>query len=243
MNAGFLSIALSLPLTVMATPEAGCLARLWKPMAMVMGDSGFAVVYYGDEGGRLHRLEDRGGGLRETRQIGVSAAVRAVAAADVDALGRIEIVVATADGQLAIYDGETMAAVWRCQDETFPAITAMAVANVDQDSPQEILLLSGGRLVVFDGATHFKEWTSPELTTAYDLLVADVDGDGELEITLSSGVVLSTVFFQVKWDAGEPFGRELFLIDLAGDQTPELVARTDTGGIRVFSIKDRRELW
>ncbi|MBN1425575.1 hypothetical protein JXA88_13555 [Candidatus Fermentibacteria bacterium] len=243
MNAGFLCIAVSLPLTLTAASDTHCLPRLWEPMAMVADDSGRVTLYYGDEGGRLHRLDDKGSGFRETKQVGVSAAVRALAAADLDGLGGIDIVIATSDGQLAVYDGETLASLWRSQDETYPSITALVVANVDQDPQLEILLLTGGRLVIVDGANHFKEWTSADATTATDCLVADVDGDGELEIVLSSGIVLSTVFFQAEWDLGESFGRELFLLDIEGDETPELVARSETGGMRIFSLKDRREIW
>ncbi|MCU0611957.1 MAG: hypothetical protein MUE60_09240 [Candidatus Eisenbacteria bacterium] len=226
-----------------AAPEAECLASLLEPVAIVTDDSGDVVMYYGDDGGRLHRLEGTPGALRETKQVGVPSSVRAIGAADLDGRGAIEVVVVTDDGQLSIYDGLSLGAVWRSSDDRYSRPLAMAVANVDQDPPLEILLLADERLVIYDGSTHFKEWTSPEVITATDLLVADVDGDGEVEIVLSSGVVLSTVFFQTEWDAGEPFGRELFLLDMEGDSTPEIVARGETGTLRIFSVKDRREIW
>lgn len=223
--------------------DAACLANLVEPVCSVHDDSGHAVVYYGDDGGRLHRLDDRAGALRETKQVGVTAAVRAVRAADLDGKGSTEVVIVTTDGELSIYDGVSLGVIWRSHDERFATVHALEVANVDQDPPLEIIIVADERLVIYDGATHFKEWTSPEVTTATDLIVADVDGDDELEIVLSSGIVLSTVFFQTEWDAGEPFGREMFLMDIQGDPTPEILGKSDGGTLRVFSIKDRREVW
>ncbi len=236
------SLAVAWSLNPVST-DMGCLASLLKTIAVVEDDSGKLVSYYGDDGGRLHRLELRDGLPRETAQVGIPSAARCVAAADVDGNGTIEVVVAGTNGQFLIYHGTALATLWRGQEERYSQILAMAVANVDQDPALEILLLADGRLVVYDGSTHFKEWTSPEPTTASDLLVADVDGDGEVEIVLSSGVVLSMVFFQTKWDSGEEFGRELFLADVTGDGTPEILARTDGGTLRIFSAKERREVW
>ena len=237
------SILLSLAPTVPAAAEEECLAALLEPVAVASDDSGHVIMYYGDDGGRLHRLENRTGLLRETKQVGVPSSVRAIGAADLDGNGTTEVAVLTSDGQLSIYDGNSLGSLWRSQDGNYTTVVALAVADVDQDPPLEILLLADEHLVIYDGSTHFKEWTSTEPTTATDLLVADADGDGETEIVLSSGVVLSTVFFQTEWDAGEPFGRELFLLDMEGDVTPEILARSENGTLRVFSVKDRREIW
>jgi hypothetical protein len=220
-----------------------CLSEFLDSMDAVATDSGTQLVFYGGEGGRIHRLEERDGELTDVNEVGVPAAVRALSAADLDGNGELELVVFTSDGQLAIHDGASLEAVWRDQDETFASIEALRVANVDQDPPLEILLLADRKLVIYDGSTHFKEWESSEETSATDLLVADVDGDEEDEIVLSSGNVLSTVFFQVEWEAGESFGQELFLIDLDKDGIPEILGRQAYGGLRVFSVRRHEELW
>jgi hypothetical protein len=220
-----------------------CLSEFLDSMDAIETESGTRLIFYGGEGGRVHRLEEEDGMFTDVHEVGVPAAVRALSAADLDGNGDLELVVFTSDGQLAIHDGASLQALWRNQDETFTSIEALRVANVDQDPPLEILLLADSKLVIYDGSTHFKEWESSEAISATDLLVADVDGDEENEIVLSSGSVLSTVFFQMEWEAGESFGQELFLIDLDNDGIPEILGRQAYGGLRVFSVRRHEELW
>ncbi len=220
-----------------------CLSHLLDTVDIVTDESGGTWVYYGGESGRLHLLEKKGGELSEVNEVGVPAAIRALEVADLDGDGTLEVVLVTTDGQLGIYHGQSLEAKWRNQDESFASVSAMTIANVDQDAPLEILLLADGHLVIYDGSTRFKEWESPEETDATDFIVADVDGDEENEIVLSSGIVLSTIFFQIEWEAGESFGRELFLIDIDGDGSPEIAGRQNNGGLRIFSVKEHREIW
>lgn len=220
-----------------------CLSELFDSMDAIETEAGTQLVFYGGERGRIHRLEEQNGEFTDVNEVGVPAAVRALAAADLDGNGELELVVFTSDGQLAIHDGASLEAIWRNQDESFASIEALRVANVDQDSPLEILLLADSKLVIYDGSTHFKEWESSDETLATDLVVADVDGDEEDEIVLSSGNVLSTVFFQMEWEAGESFGQELFLMDLDNDGIPEILGRQAHGGLRVFSVKRHEEIW
>jgi hypothetical protein len=220
-----------------------CLSEFLDSVDAIETEEGTRLVFYGGEGGRIHRLEEQDGEFTDVNEVGVPAAVRALAAADLDANGELELVVVTSDGQLAIHDGNSLEAIWRNQDERFASVEVLRVANVDQDPPLEILVLADSKLVIYDGSTRFKEWESPDETSATDLLVADVDGDEEDEIVLSTGNVLSTVFFQTEWEAGESFGQDLFLIDIDSDGIPEIAGRQSYGGLRVFSVKRHEELW
>ncbi len=225
------------------TGASGCLSRILKCMDVVQLGDDSTYVFYGDEGGHLHILLEKNGTLTEINEIGIPSAVVGLVAADIEGTGDLQLVIVTTDGQVAIHHGESLEALWRNQDQLYSSISAMAVAQVDQDPPLEILLIADEHLVIYDGSTRFKEWTSPNEMAASDLLVADVDGDDEAEIVLSSGVILSTVFFQVEWEAGEPFGKELFLFDLDNDGIPEIIAKQENGTIRIYNAREQRERW
>lgn len=237
------SVALVLCSLLGAQVDAPCAALVLSTWTSWADGEGRTVFYYGDQGGRVHRLEARPEGLRETAQVGLNAGVKALVAADLDGDGTIEVAVATTDGRLSVLHGETLGLTWRTHEERYGKIEALAVANVDQDPPLEVVLLADDRMVIYDGLTRFKEWTSPQTIRATDMAVGDVDGDGEVELVLSSGVIMSTVFFHTEWDVGEPFGQEVFLVDLDGDGRPEIVGKGVDGTIRVFSGRERRELW
>lgn len=206
-------------------------------------EEGHTYVYFGGEGGRLYLMEKTDNGLSEVTEIGVPGTIRHLRVADLNADGRYEVVITSNTGELEIRDGMTLESLWEQRDEDFSVITSMSIGNVDQDTSMEIVILADEHLYVYDGETRFKEWQSSESMEASDILIGDVDGDEENEIVLSSGLVISSGFYQIEWSAGTTFGDQLYLFDVNNDGVPEIFARQADGRVRVFNARIQMELW
>jgi hypothetical protein len=239
-------------LIVLASLQAAVAELTPDDLAMVfesavlleLGEDRREGLAYGDASGRLHLLERRDGRLSQVIAVAVSgSAIVGLAADDLEGDGQVEIVACTQDGQLFIYSARNLELLWRSPEDLFSSITALAVAQLDADPAKEIVLAADGILVVLDGFTRFEEWRSTEDMEATDLLVADVDGDDELEIVTSSGVIVSAGFFQVEWRSPDPLGRRLRTFDLDGDGVPEVAAESQEGSLRLFNLKLRQEIW
>jgi hypothetical protein len=225
------------------TPEELVL-RFQSAASLKMGEEQREGLAYGDASGRLHLMERRDGKLTQVFEVAVSGSpILGVAADDLEGDGQWDVVVYTQDGELSIYGTRNLELMWRSPEDLFHTITAMAVAQLDDDAALEIVLAADGTLVVLDGFTRFEEWRSTEDVEASDLLVADVDGDRELEIVTSSGVVVSAGFFQVEWRSPDPLGWRLAPLDLDGDGVPEVVAESQDGALRFFNLRQRQEIW
>ena len=90
----------------------------------------------------------------------------------------------------------------------------VAIGNIDSDPALEVLVGSGsGQVFAFDGVTRALDWTSPVLDKLpISIGVADLDGDGEMEIAVSTGnpgeVRLA--------DSGEGAEGSLYIFDRSG---------------------------
>ena len=225
------------------TPEELVL-RFQSAVSLKMGEEQIEGLAYGDASGRLHLMRESEGSLAPVLEVAVSGSpILGVAADDLEGDGQWDVVVYTQDGELSIYGTRNLELMWRSPEDLFHTITAMAVAQLDDDAALEIVLAADGTLVVLDGFTRFEEWRSTEDIEATDLLVADVDGDRELEIVTSSGVVVSAGFFQVEWRSPDPLGWRLAPLDLDGDGVPEVVAESQDGALRFFDLRQRQEIW
>jgi hypothetical protein len=231
------------PAVAELTPDG--LAMVFESAVLLeLGEERREGLAYGDASGRLHLLEKRDGKLSQVIAVAVSGtSILGLAAEDLEGDGQVEIVACTPDGQIFIYSAKNLELLWRSPEELFSSITAMAVAQLDADPAMEIVVGADGTLVVLDGFTRFEEWRSTEDIEATDILVADVDGDDELEIVTSSGVVVSAGFFQVEWRSPDPLGWQLRSFDLDGDGVPEVVAESREGYLRLFNLKLRQEIW
>jgi uncharacterized repeat protein (TIGR01451 family) len=161
---------------------------------------------------------------------------------DLDADGDREIVAAAASGYYELRywyiasrrpDG-SYEQDWS-SDEYPDPITSLAVAQVDGDAALEVVLGSGGQVLVYDGATRQLQysWASPALAVT-GLTVADVDGDGVREAVFcdddfyTDTLYVYTLATGTQELAAPGYGcRDLAVGNVDADPSPEIVIAQD----------------
>lgn len=112
---------------------------------------------------------------------------RQVLAADIDADGRDELIVAENTDAVRAFDVELQLQKWEIP---IFDVGSARVADIDQDGAQEILVGDGqwGGVHAFDPVTLAEEWAveSPDAGVS-QIAVVDVDGDGDLELVWGAG--------------------------------------------------------
>ncbi|MEW6752438.1 MAG: hypothetical protein AB1505_15850 [Candidatus Latescibacterota bacterium] len=226
-----------LPCTWGALHELGSIRKLPSRQGAA------ARLVMGDAQGLLHVLEERGPGFEEVwRSAYLEGAVSGVCVADVNVDDLLEIVVFTDRGRIHYFDAADYHVLWSSPPTAYARFSAHTVANVDDDPQPEFVLCTAGRLVVYDGHEHYEQWRSEEANLATtDILVANVDGDEDLEIVLNDGYVFSARFRNLEWQSPEPFGERLGVLDLDGDGVLEVVGEFNGRFLRVFDIDLRRQ--
>lgn len=123
----------------------------------------------------------------------------AVGAADVDGHGTLEEILYAAetsdsgygDGLYFVHDAATKALEYQSPEPTgldWTGLWRIRTADVDDDPQREIFFTTSrlytGILICQDGLTHAEQWrvTTPDGLAFRSLQIADVDGDGTLEV-------------------------------------------------------------
>jgi hypothetical protein len=173
-----------------------------------------------------------------------SASINRIAVADVDVSGIGEIYVGLSNRNVHVYDGLTLEEI-----SSFTAdgtIRALAVADVDGDSSQEIVTSDGSRIYVYSALSFTLEWAS----TAYgggDLAVGNVDADPAPEIVTTTngghGYVLDGASHVLEWDYIDSFGNIVELGDIDNDGMAEIVGAATWYKITVFDADIRTPKW
>jgi hypothetical protein len=178
--------------------------------------------------------------------------VNGVRIADVDQDGETEFVIATSntyDGLVQVYNGRTHAL--EGQSATYygePFIT-LEVADVDGDGAKEVVVGTnvahsgavGAHLIVLNGTTLAEEWKSPSLTDGWvavsDIDIADVDGDGKLEMLAAVGgnrvYAIDGVTHQYDWLEALP-ASTIGAFDLNADGQQEILVGQSDGMVGVY---------
>ena len=209
-------------------------------------------IIYGDRLGLIHAVRFENGRFQEAW---VSPTLRGpiseVFLEDVTADGKLEIVAYTELGEIIIFSAQDYKEIWRSTDDEFDTISAMVLANVDDDPQMEMIFTAesvadvsgyrttsrGGspedaersreqeisRLYVYDSLFTFREWSTEQGLTGTSIVVADLDDDGILEIALNSGFIVDASFQRVEWRWPDGFGERIGYADLDGDGIPELI--------------------
>lgn len=164
----------------------------------------------------------------------------------------VQVVDLDGDGYDDSYMAWTSAAmvyVWNAEDfrlsyesltSDFEKIHSFTSGNVDDDEAIEIIINADKHIHYLDGVSFNIEWTSLREYEATRMLCGDVDGDRRNEIILNTGQVLDSRTGDVEW-ADEVFGSRIQLLDMDGDEIPEILTESDGTVMKVFDADRRLE--
>jgi len=208
-----------------------------------VGDKQTRIIYAdAREHVHVYRLEgDRT--VVDWEATGLGSRASALIVKDTDADGREEIVIATAGGRMVFYDAETYELIWENLDTPFENIACLVAENIDGDPQDELIFIADSHLHIYDSLSKSKEWESQREFDAREIVLGNVDDDDQLEIILNSGIVFDTRFYNVELEAEVSFGEKISLMDVNGDQIPEVIGETGDYTIRIFDLYAERELW
>ena len=144
---------------------------------------------------------------------------------------------------MVFYDAETYDLIWENLDTPFGNISCLVAENIDGDPQDELIFIADSRLHIYDSLSKSKEWESQREFDAREIVLGNVDDDDQLEIILNSGIVFDTRFYNVELEAEIGFGEKISLMDVNGDQIPEVIGETGNYTIRIFDLYAERELW
>lgn len=216
------------------------------PFAMVVplsGEEGWGVIY-ANTIGNLHVLRHTEKGWRlEWKLTNLGAKIANFLIDDIEGNGVLELIVATIDGQILIYSMDTYDVVWENLESRFEKISTMAVANIDNDPQLEFIIIADDRIHILDGLNKSRQWISPRMFDASEIIVDNVDKDEQLEIILNTGIVIDSRFFNIEVEWDKPFGERILLGDLNNDGYPEVIGEFSDYSLRIFDIYAEREVW
>ena len=203
------------------------------------GDAGVNMVY-GDRYGILRVAQIGAGSTREVwRSRTLEGAVLEVLVEDLDGDSRPEIIARTQNARIYVFDS-TYNVRWESQSAEYPAIEAMAIANMDEDISYEIVLLSSGQLNYIDGSQFQREYRSTQSFRASEMAIGNVDTDPQLEIVFNTGIVVDALRGEAEWQ-GELFGSLIELLDVDGDGVDEILGWSEGQPLRIFDADERQE--
>jgi hypothetical protein len=205
-----------------------------EPLRIVYADARQHVHVYRFENGRP---------VVDWEATGLGSRASALVVGDTDSDGRDEIVIATAAGRIVIYDAQTYDLVWENLDTPFQNISALTAENIDDDPQKELVVVADSRLHILDGLSKSTEWKSQREIEGRDIVLGNVDDDEQLEIVLNSGIIIDTRFYSVEFEAEISFGEKISLVDINGDDIPEVIGETGDYTVRIFDIYAEREMW
>jgi hypothetical protein len=189
----------------------------------------------------LHRSVYDGENLRDVwKSFPLSDDPRELFVRDLDRDGVLELITYTGE-RIYVWRNAELVLAWESVNERFETVTALAIADVDDDDALELILCADGRAVQFDGSSFLREQTGGDEIASTQMVVGDVDGDGDLEVVTDDGFVLHAPTLTIEW-TNEDFGRRLRLMDVNADGVPDLVGER-AGGLQVWNLRDRVEIW
>lgn len=213
-----------------------------KPLALLPldGEEGQKMVY-GDRYGFIRVVQvsnDRVSEVWRSRRLEGGATVE-ILVEDLDGDGGFEIIARNQQGRLYVFDDE-YALRWESLPQDYRNVTAMAVANVDDDLAYEIVVLSDGELNYVDGQGFNREYQSTTSYQASEMAVGNVDTDLDMEIVLNTGVVIDVNRGEPEWQT-DSFGEFIELLDIDGDGIEEILGYSQNQLLIIYDADERQE--
>jgi hypothetical protein len=198
-------------------------------------------MVYGDRYGVVRVVRLTGDGAREIWRSRTleGGAVLEVLAEDLDDNESVEIVARTQQGRMVVFD-ELFNARWESLPEDYNQISAMAIANMDNDRAYEIVVLADGTIDYIDGSQFNREYRSTQQYRATEMAIGNVDTDFDLEIVLNTGTVIDAISGEPEWET-DSFGQFVELLDLDGDGMQEILGHTANQFMRIFDADLQQE--
>jgi len=213
--------------------------------------------------GYLYIFNGKTHAIKYRRDLGAAerAGINSIWIGDLDGDRRTEYVITLSAGvyagNIAVYDGATGVIKGKTTVSEGIYYSALAVADLDMDGRKEIICgekpaYSGKatHIVVYDGSSLQEKWRSGEFYQSgppiYDIAIADVDGDGHLEIIASASseyftvgrlAVLDGMTHQQKLLLDHP-ARAVAVADIDGDGRKEILVGRKDGKIDVLDGKN-----
>ena len=198
----------------------------------------------GDNNGRIHIYEACDGGSYTEVWVSeyLEGSVSGIFVVDINDDELDEIVAYTDQGRIYYLDIMDYTLIWSNSPNEYRRITSLTIGDIDDDEQPELVFCADGRLIVYDGRDQYEQWRSDQTDlTAHQILIGDVDGDGDDEIVLNDGYIFDARFFDLEWQSPEPFGERMGLLDLDEDQILEVIGEFQGRYLRIFDIDLRRE--
>ncbi len=166
-----------------------------------------------------------------------------VITADMDGDGLEDsILCRTSSGKVYVWSMDGYDLLWESLTGEYTKISCFTTANMDEDVPNEIVMVADDRIVYIDGANYSKQFTSIDEYQATQVRCGDVDGDDRIEIVLNTGQVLDSVSAIVEWEDQTFFGK-IELLDIDGDGIPEVLTENPGDGpLKVFDVDFKAEV-
>ncbi len=201
-------------------------------------------VLYADTYGKVHLLKATEKGWKlEWELSDLASKVRQLMLSDVDDDGIYDIVIFTFNGRILVYSTEDYHLVWENLEENFSSIEAATIANIDEDSQPEFVVLANKHIYIIDGRDKSRQWTSEREFEAVEILVDNVDRDDQVEIILNTGVIIDSRFLNVEFEWRKPFGDRIMVFDMNNDGYPEIIGEFSDYSLRIFDVYAQREVW
>jgi hypothetical protein len=201
-------------------------------------------LLYADLQRHIHVYKIEDGELElewETTNLG--ARVTSMFVADLYGDGTQKLVVSTAGGRILIYTMGDYNLDWENLQDKFDRVNYMVSDNLDDDPQHELVFVADNILHIYDSLNKNFEWQSQTEFEANEIVIGNVDDDDQPEIVLNTGAIIDSRFYNVEFQADNPFGDRISLLDINGDGVPEIFGEFLDFSLKIFDIYAEREIW